>query len=517
MKHMSLREKIGQLIYTGFPAAAVSEDFKRLVKEYKIGNVILFAHNIESSEQLANMCQELQSLFIEHTGHPGFISIDQEGGRVTRLPADATNVPGAMAIASTGRPENAYAAGRITARELRALGVNFNLAPVLDVNNNKLNPVINVRSYGDTAEKVVQFGIPMMKGLQDGDVLSAIKHFPGHGDTSVDSHIGLPVIEKTIDELEEIELKPFREAIANGAECIMSAHILFPNIESEKVPATMSRTIITDILKGKLGYEGLITTDCLEMHAIQKFYGTAEGALGALKAGIHMLDISHTASLVIEAVERIEAAVESGELPVSVIDEAVEKVLHYKGKYAYTEQPQLSGVGTEAHRRANEAISLEGICHLRGNLPSVKRGDGETLFVGSYAYRSDMAQSSVNTGVSFAAYMGEAFDAASRLIEIDPNEAEIAAVLEEAKSYTQIVVGLFNGRENGGQLRLVQALREAGLNVTAVALGRPYDLEQLDADVCAIAAFEYTPLAFKSVSRLLSGDSKPFGKLSITL
>jgi len=517
MTNMTLREKIGQLIYTGFPSTHIPDEYKQLIKEYKLGNTILFSHNVESSQQLAAICAELQELFVEHTGQPGFISIDQEGGRVTRLPSDATNVPGAMAIASTGRPENAYAAGRMTARELRALGVNFNLAPVMDVNNNKFNPVINVRSYGDEPETVAEYGIQMMKGLQEGGVLSALKHFPGHGDTAVDSHIGLPVIEKTLEELEQLELKPFREAIDSGAECIMSAHILFPNIEAEKLPATMSRTIITDILKGKLGYNGLITTDCLEMQAIQKFYGTAEGALGALKAGVHLLDISHTPSLVIEAVEQIEAAVESGELPLAIIDEAVEKVLAYKRKYAAIEPANLEIVGCEAHKRANELISLEGICLLQGEVPAVENGNNDSLFVGSYAYRSDMAQSSVNKGISFAEYMGEAFQAASRIVEINPDADEIASVVEQAKSYKQVVVGLFNGRENKGQLELVKALHEAGLAVTAVALGRPYDLEQLADGICALAAFEYTPLVFQSLVRIMSGDYKPSGKLSITM
>lgn len=219
-----------------------------------------------------------------------------------------------MAIASTGRPENAYAAGRITAREMRALGINFNLAPVLDINNNKQNPVINVRSYGDTAEVVTEYGLQMLRGLKDGGVLAAIKHFPGHGDTAVDSHLGLPSIDKSLEALEELELKPFRAAIDSGAECLTSAHILFPAIENNQVPATMSKAIITDLLKHRMGYEGLVISDCLEMDAIQKYYGTAEGAVGALKAGVHLLFISHSAQLVKDAVRRIEHAVETGEL-----------------------------------------------------------------------------------------------------------------------------------------------------------------------------------------------------------
>src|SRR5690606_11166793 len=188
-------------------------------------------------------------------------------------------------------------------------------------------------------------------------ILAAVKHFPGHGDTSVDSHLGLPVINKTLGELKELELRPFQKAIENGVECIISAHILFPLIEQGNLPATMSRTMITDVLKNKLGYEGLIVSDCLEMDAIRKYYGTAEGALRALQAGVHMLFISHTPDLVIAAIEKIEQAVESGELPIETIDEAVHKVMRYKEKYAEPSQrPPLAVVGCEPHRRAVAAM-----------------------------------------------------------------------------------------------------------------------------------------------------------------
>jgi beta-N-acetylhexosaminidase len=454
---------------------------------------------------------------LEHTGYPALISIDQEGGRVTRLPADATNAPGAMAIASSGHPENAYTAGRITARELRALGINFNLAPVLDINNNKLNPVINVRSYGDEADTVVKYGLQAMKGLADGGVLASVKHFPGHGDTAVDSHLGLPVIEKTLEQLMELELKPFIAAIDSGAEGIMSSHILFPAIEPEQVPATMSRTIITDVLKKKLGYEGLVVSDCLEMDAVNKYYGTANGALGAIKAGVHLIFVSHTPQLVVEAVERIEQAVVSGELAMSVVDEALEKVLHFKRKYgsAASAESELSVVGCEAHRNAIGAISRESICLVRGTLEPVRIGDGQTLFLGSYSYRTDLASSLSKTGLSFPEAMGKAFSTAHAMIGVDPDEMEIERTLREAEEYPRVVIGLYNGRENAGQLRLANRLIANGHRVTAVALGKPYDLELLVGEACGLAAFEYTSLAMDSLARILSGEVVPTGKLSI--
>src|SRR5690606_16726664 len=270
---------------------------------------------------------------------------DQEGGRVTRMPKDATNVAGAMAIAATGRPENAYAAGRITARELRSLGINFNLAPVMDINNNPLNPVINVRSYGDTAEAVSEYGIAMMRGLVDGGVLSSLKHFPGHGDTNVDSHIGLPTINKTLEELEQLELIPFRAAIAQGAPAIMSSHILFPQIEPSGMPATMSRIIITELLKETLQFKGLVVSDCLEMDAIKQFYGTAHVGVGQVNAGFGIIFLSHPPELVHDPVHAIEARGVRGLLDQAIVHAGVRDILSYTGEYVVVDAapPALAG------------------------------------------------------------------------------------------------------------------------------------------------------------------------------
>ncbi|MFD1956778.1 glycoside hydrolase family 3 N-terminal domain-containing protein [Paenibacillus thailandensis] len=517
MNKLTLREKIGQLIVTGFPKAEVSAEFERLVAEYKIGNAILFSYNAENVPQLKRLCGELRALIERHTGMPAFIAIDQEGGRVTRLPADATNVPGAMAVASTGRPEHAYAAGRLTARELRALGINFNLAPVLDINNNKRNPVINVRSYGDTAEAVETYGLPMMKGLRDEGVLSAIKHFPGHGDTNVDSHLGLPVIGKTAEQLEELELRPFERAINAGAESVMTAHILFPQLEPERVPATMSRAIVTGLLKGKLGYGGLIVSDCLEMDAVKTHYGTAEGALGALKAGVHLLFISHTPQLVREAAERIERAVLEGELSEEALDEAVEKVLYYKEKYRIL--PSLGGdagiVGCAAHRRTAEAISEESICLTSGRLEPIARGAADTMIVGCYPFRTDRASNAVSGALSFPRAMAEALGVPYRMTDMNPDDAEIEDVLAETARYSRIVLGLYNGQDHPGQLKLARALVAAGRRVTAAALGKPYDLELIEGVACGLAAFEYTPLSLRSLAKMLCGEAVPTGRLRL--
>ena len=517
IEQMTLREKIGQMIVTGFPSTELSQEMQEVIEHYKVGNVILFSHNIENKFQLGELVVELQEAFTKHTDIAGFITIDQEGGRVTRMPKDATNVAGAMAIASSGRPENAYAAGQITARELKALGINFNLAPVMDINNNPLNPVINVRSYGDSVETVQQYGIAMMKGLLDGGVMSSLKHFPGHGDTNVDSHIGLPIIDKSLEELELLELRPFVAAIEQGAQAIMSAHILFPQIEKSGLPGTMSYTIITELLKEKLGFKGLVVSDCLEMDAIKRYYGTAQGALGAIKAGIDLIFISHSASIVKDAVHLIEDAVAAGDLEESVIDAAVSKILAYKAQYCEVEAPNYTIVGCDVHRRANELMRTETISVVKGEIVPVRAGDEQVLIIGSYSYRSDMASSSVNTDVNFAEHLGVHFDVAYEIIDIDPSVEQIAAVLSKAERYNHIIIGLFNGRENKGQLELVKRMIASGSKVTAITLGRPYDLSLIDGSFTGIAAFEYSINTFRSIIPILSGEQQPTAQITIEL
>lgn len=517
IEQMSLRQKIGQMIVTGFPTPELSPEMKAVIEQYGIGNCILFSHNISNKYQLGALVAELQQWFVAHTGVPGFITIDQEGGRVTRMPKDATNIPGAMAIAATGRTENAYAAGRITARELKALGINFNLAPVMDINNNPHNPVINVRAYGDTSETVAEYGIAMMRGLLDGGVLSSLKHFPGHGDTNVDSHIGLPAIHKTLAELEQLELLPFQAAIVQGAPAIMSSHILFPQIEPSGLPATMSYAIITELLKNKMQYEGLVISDCLEMDAIKRYFGTAKGAVGAIKAGIDLIFISHTPALVREAVHEIEAAVASGELDEVVIDTAVRKILKYKAQYAKLQAPQPEVVGSNAHLAASALMRSESISLVQGRLLSVEQGDQRVHMIGTNSYRTDLASSSMNTELNFAQYVGDKLGLKHQTLPIDPDQEQIAACLAAVAAAERVVLGLFNARENTGQLELARQLIAKGIHTTLVALGKPYDLALLEDAACSLALMEYSADAFDSLLPVLSGDKPLTACLPIKL
>ena len=278
---MDLRALIGQKLVIGFDGTEIPDELRELVRHYRIGNVILFRRNTDTAAQTRRLCAEIRELILKETGYPPFIMIDEEGGMVTRMPRDIAPMPGNMAVAATGDPENAYTAARITARRLRRLGVNFNLAPVLDINSNPANPVIGVRSFGDTAERVITYASQAIRGYGEERFLCCGKHFPGHGDTATDSHLGLPRVGKTAEELRKTELKPFAAAVREGIPAIMTAHILYPEIEPEALPATMSRRIMTGLLREELGFEGLILSDCLTMNAIREHYGVGRGGRGS--------------------------------------------------------------------------------------------------------------------------------------------------------------------------------------------------------------------------------------------
>src|SRR5690606_667232 len=251
-----------------------------------VGGVILFARNIRDPVQVANLTRSLQQLAQSSGARiPLFIATDQEGGIVARLRSPAAVMPGAMALGAASSPELAYEAGRSTARQLLAVGINMNFAPVVDVNNNPANPVIGVRSFGEDPELVAELGAAFIRGQQEEGVISTAKHFPGHGDTDTDSHIALPRADHPRVRLDQVELVPFRAAIAAGVDAIMTAHVTFPSIDpTPGLPATLSHRVLTGLLREELGHEGLIVTDAMEMQAITANFGIAEAAVRAVEA-----------------------------------------------------------------------------------------------------------------------------------------------------------------------------------------------------------------------------------------
>lgn len=285
---MSPEELVGQTIHIAIPSKTVDAIALEEIKNTKPGGIILFGKNLGSKEEIISLTADLQETAKSENLPPFLISTDQEGGRVFRVKDGVTAYPGAMAVGQTGNEEWGKTVGFVTSFELRSLGINFLFAPVLDINNNPFNPVINTRSFGSDIGRVSNVAVAYEQGARLGGALPVIKHFPGHGDTNVDSHLGLPIIKKSLAELEALELVPFKKAIESGAEAVMTAHIMYPLID-EKYPATLSKKILTDILRKKLRFDGIIITDAMEMHAISKNFEKDRPGVLTILAGANIV------------------------------------------------------------------------------------------------------------------------------------------------------------------------------------------------------------------------------------
>ncbi|TGK00713.1 glycoside hydrolase family 3 protein [Leptospira semungkisensis] len=332
---LSPEELVGQVIHVAIPATTLDPIAKKEIETIKPGGVILFGRNLGSQSEIKSLNSGLQASALENTGLPLLISVDQEGGRVIRVKDGVTQFPGAMALGQTKDADLAKKVGFVTSYQLRKLGLNFLFAPDLDINNNPFNPVINTRSLGSNLETVLKAGIAFEEGARSGGSIPVIKHFPGHGDTNVDSHLGLPKIEKTLEELRAFELIPFKTAIQNGADAVMSAHIVYPKIDPN-FPATLSSKILQDILRKEFEYKGLIITDAMEMDAIDEHYQKEDPGVLALLAGADIILMTSWGKTTEAMRNQILKAYNKGTLTregKDLLKEAVKRQILHKLKY----------------------------------------------------------------------------------------------------------------------------------------------------------------------------------------
>ncbi|WP_088009229.1 glycoside hydrolase family 3 N-terminal domain-containing protein [Indiicoccus explosivorum] len=327
---MTLNEKIGQMVIAGLEGTSLQAADQRLITDYHVAGFIFYGDNLVTPEQTRRFVGQVKAA--NKPGNlPLFISVDQEGGRVSRLP-EVNITPSSAVIGDRNDPAYAYEIGRTLGRQLKSMDFNLNYAPVLDINSNPDNPVIGDRSFGNTAGVVSRMGIQVMKGMQTENVIPVIKHFPGHGDTSVDSHVELPIVPKTLAELRQLELIPFSNAIDSGADVTMVAHILLPEIDGT-YPSSMSERVITGILRNELGFGGVVMTDDMTMGAIADHYGIGEAAVRSVQAGSDVILVAHGDENVIEAIKAIRAAVLDGRIPEWRIDESVQRIAELKDEY----------------------------------------------------------------------------------------------------------------------------------------------------------------------------------------
>lgn len=331
IKKMSLDEKIGQMLVVGIDGYDLNVNTKSLIEKSKVGGFILFSSNVKDTNQLLNLLNSLKKGNLKNN-IPLFLSVDEEGGRVSRMPKEFKKIPTNKAIGKINDGNLSYKIGSTIASEIGSFGFNMDFAPVLDVNSNPNNPVIGDRSFGSKVNIVSSLGTQTMKGIQSKNIISVVKHFPGHGDTSVDSHLGLPTVNNDLERLNKFELIPFVEAIKNNADVVMIAHILLPKIDSQN-PSSMSKRIITDILRKELNFQGVIFTDDMTMGAIVKNYKISEAAVKSVKAGTDIVLVCHGYENVVTVTNALKNAVLNGDISKQRVDESVYRILSLKKKY----------------------------------------------------------------------------------------------------------------------------------------------------------------------------------------
>ena len=353
ISNMSLEEKIGQLLIVGIDNEVFSDRELYQLNTNKVGGFIFFSRNIRDEDQFLTIVNQLK---VENPSEiPLFLAIDEEGGMVSRLSSFYGNLPDVKSLGDLNKEEVSYEYGVNLGKRLSQLGLNLNFAPVLDINSNPDNPVIGSRSFGNTAEIVEKHGMEVFQGIESQGIISTVKHFPGHGDTSVDSHYNLPIVNKDKEELMELELRPFIKAIEEEIEMMMIAHILYSALDSE-TPSTMSETIMQDLLRTELGYENIIISDDMTMGAITENYTIEVASVEFLKNGGDILLICHgedNPSLVIEA---IKDSIENDEITIDEIEEKVYRILSLKDKYSLDDD-ELNNVDLESIMEETNNIS----------------------------------------------------------------------------------------------------------------------------------------------------------------
>lgn len=512
---MDIKNQVGQLLMCGFDGLEATKGILDLIRHHNLGSVILFSRNIQSPQQVQQLTQTLQRAAKE-AGHerPLWIAVDQENGVVRRLGASGTYLPGGMALGAIGSAAVAHQVAEATAKELLSLGIQWNLAPVMDVNSNPLNPVIGVRSFGEDADRVGQLGCAQIEGYQAQGVAACIKHFPGHGDTATDSHLDVPVIDKSLQELERVELVPFKQAIsAQGDACpssVMIAHISLPQLIGKEVVSSLSSEIVTDLLRQKLGYQGVIVTDCLEMNAVKQTVGSAQGALMALEAGNDMVMICHTLEFQKEAVDLIQKEMTAGRLNPARIRGSLDRVAAMKDKFLdwkdVLETKDLSVIGCKPH------LELSDRCY--DQVPAVVRDEDKLLpirplptdkivLLAAHVPLTLAIDSEPEPFNSMYASLHHRHPLTEYIIFNQDTYQDLTTKISQADC---VIVGTANANLYPFQSELVKLAKTCAKKLIVAAVINPYDLTVFPDISTYLVTFEYTPPAHEALVRMLFGE-----------
>lgn len=524
---MTLEEKVGQMFVPYMYGASIDQPDPRnvgaagvetigaMIEEFHPGGIIYFgwSNNLGSPAQIAQLSNDIQERATADGGPPMTISIDQEEGVVVRLPQPSTQLPGAMALGATRSTDHARNAALITARELSAVGINQNYSPIADVNSNAANPVIGVRAFGGDTGLVSSLVDAQVQGFQDdGGISASVKHFPGHGDTSVDSHYGVPIIEKSLEEFRAEDLPPFEAAIEAGVDSIMTAHIVVPALDPTGRPATLSRPILTDLLRGELGFDGVIVTDALTMQGVREEFGDDRVPVEAILAGADQMLMPPNLRV---AYDGVIAAVEAGELTEERIDASVRRILEQKARRGVLDNSVVdlqavdAAMNVTGHRVKAAEIADDSVTLLRNTDGVLPLAEGERVLLtgwGGSARLQTAAQELIARGMQVTVLPAQ-----------EPNAATIEAAVAASQGHDAVVVltqsAVFT--PSAAQRALVAALADGEVPVVQISVRNPYDVASTAATEAAIAVYSYADVSLQAAARVVAGVVNPTGRLPV--
>jgi beta-N-acetylhexosaminidase len=521
---LSLEHALGQKLMLSFGGTEPSAEILAALSHWRVGGVTLFrALNVESPAQVRALTQTLQRAAAVSGQPPLLIAVDQEGGQLMAL-TGTTPFPGNLALGATGSAELARRTGHAIGRELAAMGINVNYAPVCDVNVNPENPVVGTRSFGGDPALVAQLSAATIEGIQAAGVAATAKHFPGHGDTAIDSHHATPILPHDETRLRQVELRPFAAAVQAGAKLVMTAHVALPALSgSQDLPATLSPAILRGLLRRDLGFEGVIISDAMDMKAIRQGPGFAIDAIAALAAGIDLLTLN--AQLpeqravfdpLLQAAQRMLIA------PGDVIASAA-RVLALKEWCAQVSPPPLEVVGCAEHRALAFEVAARSVTLVRDHahrLPLNLPSNARLAVVEPEPQDLTPADTSSYEKPALAeALRAHCSGVDEFIVPINPSDIEIAAVRDalRACAYDLVIIGTINATNHPGQAALVNAILESGMATVAAALRMPYDVLAYPQVPTYVCTYSLQPPALESLAQALWGQIPFVGRLPVSI
>lgn len=520
---MEASSLIGQKLLLAFTGKSMTSQVETAIREYAPAGLTLFRSlNVDSPAQLRELTAALQSIARARGLPPLLIAADQEGGQLMAIGGECTPLPGNMALGAAGSEALAVQAGEVLGRELLAMGVNVNYAPVCDVNINPRNPVIGIRSFGENPEEVGRLASAMIRGIQSQGVAATAKHFPGHGDTASDSHHGLSSVPHALDRLRRVEFLPFKNAIAGGVQMVMSAHLALPALDGpDAPPATLSQRILRGLLREELGFDGVIVTDAMDMKAIRQGEALGEDALRAVAAGVDLLLLTSDPADQRRVFTSLQTAAQEGALDAEETMKSIDRILSLKRWLAGFSQPDLSVVGCADHLAVADAIAEKSITLVRDQhrlLPLRLRPDQRVAVMQFKPADLTPADTSSYITPGLAAALRLYHPAVDEwIVPMNPDEREITDLLERLRPYDVLVIGTLNAFASEGQSELVRQALKLELPTVVAALRLPYDLTAFPEAPVFVCTYGIQEPSMRALAKALFGIIKISGRLPVSI